>query len=130
MQCEAALYAELCSTFGTDKTRTTSYRPLANEKSKPVNCTPVAMQRHAVQKRPFDWESLIAPVLQSYRSTITEATGFTPYRLVFGREMRLPVDVGTPLAEVPLDVRTFASKLAEDLEWSYKVAREVISHEH
>ena len=74
------------------------------------------MLRRAEQKRPFDWEPLLAPVLPSYRSTISEATGFKPYRLVFGREMRLPVDVGTPLPEPPRDVRTFAADLAEDLE--------------
>ena len=70
-QFEAALFAELCSTVGTDNTRSTPYRP-----------------------------------------------------------MRLPVDVGTPLPEPPRDVQTFAADLAEDLEWSYKVAREVIGHGH
>ena len=69
-------------------------------------------------------------MLQSFRSTISEATGFTPYRLAFGCEMRLPVDVGTPLPEPPRDVRTFAADLAEEFKWSYKVAREVIGHGH
>ena len=59
-----------------------------------------------------------------------EATVFTPYRLAFCREMRLPVDLGTPLLEPPRDVRTFGAELAEDLEWSYKVARETIGHGH
>ena len=129
-QFEAALFAELCSIFGTDKTRTTPYRPQANGKCEQFNRTLVAMQRRTVLKRPFDWKPLLAPVLQSYRSTISEATGFTPYRLVFWREMRLPVDVGTPLPEPPRDVQTFAADLAKNLEWSYKVAREVIGHGH
>ena len=122
-QFEAALFAELCSTFGTDKRRTTPYRPQANGKCERFNRTLVDILRRAVQKRPFDWEPLLAPVLQSYRSTISEATGFTPYRLAFGREMRLPVDVDTPMPEPPRDVRTFAANLAEDLEWSYSRAR-------
>ena len=69
-------------------------------------------------------------MLQSYCSTVSEATGFTPYRLAFGREMRLPVDIGTPLPEPPRDVRTFSADLATNLKWSYKVARDVIGHEH
>ena len=69
-------------------------------------------------------------MLQSYRSTVFEKTGFTPYRLALGREMRLPVDLGPPLPEPPRDVRTFAAELAEDLEWSYTVAREIIGHAH
>ena len=88
------------------------------------------MLRCAVQRRPYDWEPLLAPVLQSNRSSVSEATGFTPHRLAFGREMRLPVDLGSPLPEPPRDVRTFAAEVAEDLEWSYKVAREIIGHGH
>ena len=122
-QFESALFAELCATFGVDKTRTTAYRPQANGKCERFNRTLVAMLRRAVQRRPYDWESLLAPVLQSYRSTVSEATGFTPFRLAFGREMRLPIDLGSPLPEPPRDVLTFAAELAEDLEWSYKVAR-------
>ena len=69
------------------------------------------MVRRAVQRKPYDWESLLAPVLQAYRSSVSEATGFTPYRLAFGREMRLPVDLGTPLPKPPRDVRTLAAEL-------------------
>ena len=73
---------------------------------------------------------LFSPVFQAYRSTIMESTGFTPHRLVFGREMRLPVDFGSPLPKPPRDVRTFANDLAEDLEWLYRVPREVICYNH
>ena len=62
--------------------------------------------------------------------TPSESTGFTPARLVFGREMRLPVDIGTPLPELPRDIHTYANILSEDLEWAYKVAREVIGTQH
>ena len=99
-----------------DNTRTTAYRPQAYGKCERFNRTVVAMLRRAVQRRPYDWESLLAPVLQSYRSMVSEATGFTPFRLVFGREMRLPIDLGSPLPEPPRDVRTFAAELVEDLE--------------
>ena len=53
-----------------------------------------------------------------------------PSRLVFGREMRLPVDIGTPLPEPPCDIRKYTNILSEDLEWAYKVAREVIGTQH
>ena len=83
-QFESALFVELCATFGVDKTRTTAYRPQANGKCERFNRTLVAMLRRAVQHRPYNWESLLAPVLQSYRSTVSEATGFTPHRLAVG----------------------------------------------
>ena len=64
-----------------------------------------------------DWKPL-SLVLESYSSTVSKTTCFTPYRLAFGREMRLPGDLNTPLPEPPREVRTFAAALAEDLEWS------------
>ena len=129
-QFESTLFAKLCATFGVYKTRTTAYRLQANGKCERFNRTLVAMLRCAVQRRQYDWESLLAPVLQSYRSTVSEATGFTPFSLAFGREMRLPIDLGSPLPEPPRDVRNFAAELTEDLVWSYKVARNIIGHGH
>ena len=88
------------------------------------------MLRREVQQRPFDWEPLLSSVLQAYRSTISEATGFTPYRLTFGREMRLRIDLGTPLPEPPRDICTMASEVVENLAWSYQIAREIIGFKH
>ena len=73
---------------------------------------------------------LLLAVLQAYRSTRFVATGFTPHRLAFGRELRLPIDVATPLPEPASDIRTFANNLVEDVEWSYGVASEVVGLQH
>ena len=48
-QFEAALFTEVCATFGVDKTRTTPYRPQANGKCERFNRTLVTMLRRAVQ---------------------------------------------------------------------------------
>ena len=125
---EAAIFNELC--LSLEKPRTTPYRSQDNGKCERFNRTLVAMLLRAVEKRPYDWEPLLSPVLQVYRSTVSESTGFTPYRLVFGREMRLPIDFGSPLPEPPRDIRRLAVKLTEDLEWAYKLARETIGQGH
>ena len=44
--------------------------------------------------------------------------------------MRLPIDLGTALPEPPQDIRTMAVEVAENLEWSYQMAREIISFEN
>ena len=129
-QLESALFTELCSTFGIEKTRTTPYRPQANGKCERLNRTLVTMLRRAVNKRPYDWEPLLPAVLQAYRSTISETTSFTPHSLVFGREMRLPIDFGALLPEPPRDVRTYASELAEEFEWCYRLSRECTGFRH
>ena len=78
----------------------------------------------------YDWKSLLFPVLQANRSTILKSTGFTPFRLVFCRKMRLPIDFGTPLPEPPFDTRALAMELTEYLEWAHKNAKEKIGHGH
>ena len=130
VQFESAVFAELCAVFGIEKTRTTPYRPQANGKCESFNQTLISMLRRAVQKRPYDWKLLLSPVLQAYRSTISEATGFTPYRLTFGREMRLPINLGTPLPEPPQKICTMAKEVAENIEWSYQIACEIIGFGH
>ena len=124
------MFAELCVVFGVEQTRITPYRPQANGKCERFNQTLVSMLRRAVHKKPYDWEPLLAPVLQAYRSTVSEATGFTPYRFVFGREMRLPIYLGTPLPDLPRKIRTLAAEIEDDLEWSYRVALESTCREH
>ena len=44
--------------------------------------------------------------------------------------MRLPIDLGTLLFKLPRDIRTMAAKVADNLEWSYYIAREIISFGH
>ena len=88
------------------------------------------MIRRALQKPLYNWVPLLPAVLQAYRSTPSESTSFTPSRLVFGRKMRLPVDIDTPLPEPLRDIRTNANILSENLEWAYKVASNVIGTQH
>ena len=65
VQYESAEFAELSAVFGIEKTRTTPYRPQANGKCERFNRTFISMLRRAVQKRPYDWEPLLSPVLQA-----------------------------------------------------------------
>ena len=130
VQFDSAVYAELCAMFGIDKTRTNPYRTQTNGKCNWFNRTLISMLRRSVQKGVFDWEPLLSPVLKAYLSIISEATGITPYRLTLGCEMRLPIDLETPLPKTPRDIRTMAAEVAENLEFSYQIAREIISYGH
>ena len=43
-----------------------------------------------------DWDDLLPAVMMAYRSNVHESTGFSPYRLMFGEECTLPMDIGLP----------------------------------
>ena len=42
------------------------------------------------------WDYLLPAVMMAYRSSVHESTGFSPYRLMFGEECTLPMDIGLP----------------------------------
>ena len=44
--------------------------------------------------------------------------------------MRLPIDVGPLLPEPHRDISTMVSEVAENLDWSYHIAREIINFGH
>ena len=115
-QFESALFKELSATCGVDKTRITAYRPKFYGQCERFNCTLAAMLGRAVKRRPYDWKPLLAPVLQSYRSPVFEAKSFTPFRLAFGREVRLAADLGIPLPKPPSDISIFPSELTKNLQ--------------
>ena len=48
--------------------------------------------------------------MQAYRTSVQESTGCTPFKLVFGREAQLPVDVmyGLPPQTSPTEVNQYA----------------------
>ena len=53
-QFKSTLFAELCATFGVNKTRKTPYRPQVNAKCESFNRTLVSMLRRAGQKRLYN----------------------------------------------------------------------------
>ena len=47
-------------------------------------------------------DDLLPAVMMAYRSSVHESTGVSPYRLMFGEECMLPMDVGLPRRELDL----------------------------
>jgi len=43
-----------------------------------------------VYEKQRDWDAHVAYVMTAYNATVHNATGFTPNRLVYGRELRFP----------------------------------------
>ena len=93
---ENNLMQELCLLGGAHKTRTTPYHPASDGLVERLNRTLLMMLAMFAGEHRDDWDYLLPAVMMTYCSSVHESTGFSPYRLMFGEECTLPMDVGLP----------------------------------
>ena len=84
---------ELCLLGGSHKTKTTPYYLESDGLVKRFNRTLLMMLAMFAGENKDD---LLPAVMMEYRSSVHESTGFSPYRLMFGEECTLPMDIGLP----------------------------------
>ncbi|KAK7918651.1 hypothetical protein WMY93_009935 [Mugilogobius chulae] len=75
------------------KTRTTPYHPFSNGQVERFNRTLLQMLRCYVNQNQRNWEEQLPLLTAAYRSSRHTVTGFTPNKLMLGREVHQPQDV-------------------------------------
>jgi hypothetical protein len=65
-----------------------------------------------------DWEDKLGWAEMFYNNASQASTGFSPYSLVYGRDMHLPIDTLVPPTDVPA-----ATEFLEKLRTSWDAAR-------
>lgn len=75
------------------KTRTTPLHPQSDGLVERFNYTLTTQLAILASTHQRDWDEHLAFVLWSYRTAVHESTGCTPALLMFGRELRTPVDL-------------------------------------
>ena len=93
---ENKIIHELCLIGGSHKTRTSPYHPEGDGMVERFNRTLLMMLAMVAGKNRDDWDDLLPAVMMAYRSSVHESTGYSPYRLMFGEECTLPMDIGLP----------------------------------
>lgn len=90
---ESSLIKELLNMLGIKKSRTTPYHPQGDPQPERFNRTLLSMLGTLDPRDKQKWSQHVASMVHAYNCTSNEATGYSPYFLMFGREARLPVDV-------------------------------------
>ena len=92
-QFDSKLLQKMCKLLEVWKTFTKPYHPQSDGLVERFNRTLGAITSQFVNMNHTNWNEKLAQVQLAYRSSLQETTKFTTHFLVFGRHVRLPVDV-------------------------------------
>ena len=93
---KAQLFQEICVLFNMDKTRTSPYHLESDGMVKQMNRTlqdMFAKYSMCLIISWHDWDEHLLLIMMAYRSSVHASMQYTPSYLLFGHEVRLPVDV-------------------------------------
>ena len=83
----------------------------------------------AVRDRPFEWEQHLRRLCLAYNTSVHPTTGFSPFYLMFGRQVRMPVDIMLGTATSPAHrIPEYVSNLRTSLETAYEYVRDRMGH--
>ena len=104
-----------CERSTTRKLSTrTKYKPLTNQVERFYRTLNSVLAK-TVSEHQKDWDVRLLFAVVAHRSTRHKATGYIPNHLVFGREVRAPVDIvfGSPNDKPTKDYDTFVERMRE-----------------
>lgn len=127
---ESRLISELCRLLNIDKTRTTAYHPQSDGQVERFNRTLLSMLSKYVSENQRDWDVHLQKVMMGYRTSKHESTKFTPAYILFGRELRLPLDVQYELPDNSSSkyYSEYVLNAKERFLRAYETVRDNISH--
>ena len=89
-EVDGRIMAEVCKLFGITKLRISPYKPSTNHVER-FHKTTNAILAKTVSEGQRDRDDQLPFVKAAYRATMHNSTGFTPNRLVLGREVLAPI---------------------------------------
>lgn len=110
----------MCHLLNVNKTRSTAYHPEGNGQVENMHKTLKTMLKARVEGDPQGWDEQLDYCMMAFRSSVHSSTEHTPFELMFGREMRIPLDV--MMGGGPMGNESSYSEFVADLQGSLEAA--------
>ena len=89
--CDSKLFGEVCKLLQIEKVKTSVMRPQANGVTERFNRTlSTTLTMYCIHDQK-DWDLYLPQVMMAYKSSVHSSTGQTPNKMVYGREIILPM---------------------------------------
>ena len=123
---ESVLLKELCKILNIEKIRTSPRHPCCNGMVERFNATIIRMIKSYLENE-TEWDLNVGCLSAAYRSSVHESTQFTPNMMMFGREVRMPVNLmlGDPPYEQHSEVE-YVQKIKENIQKAHCLARKYL----
>lgn len=96
------LFKVMCSALQITETRTTPYHSSSNGQVERCDRVLLQMIRCYIEGKVQNWDIDLPLLVMALHATENRSTGYTPNRLMLGREVVLPVDIVTGMASLTL----------------------------
>ena len=124
------IITHLCDLYGVQKLRTSPYHAQTNGQVERMNQTIIHMIGKLEEDKKACWSEHLPELLLAYNTTRSTVTGYSPYYLLFGRRLRIPVDYLFPHYsphQTKMEVSVVA--MQKRLKEAFAVARHLTSEE-
>ena len=86
------IITHLCDLYGVQKLRTSPYHAQTNGQVELMNQMIICMIGKLEEDKKACWSEHLPELLLAYNATHSTVAGYSPYYLLFGRRLRIPVD--------------------------------------
>lgn len=125
------LFRDFCKTLNIQRKFTANYHPQTNMTER-VNRTLKPILAIFAQEQPHSWDKEVQKIAFAIRTSVNETTGETPAFMMFGRDLKLPLDliVGEPAQGPPpttiesVQINDYKKNLIHNLRCTYKIVHE------
>jgi len=118
------LVSALCDIFQVTRIRTSSFPPQTNGLCERQNATISQTLRAYCQEHQDNWHDLLHSITMAFRmSPGVQITGYSPFQILFGREMKLPIDVALLPQE---NIKKAPKQHIEDILKKLSITRQIV----